>query len=119
MTWKVVYFVSLSGENPIKKFIDSCEKSQQLKILRILQHLEEYGVQTVIPHIRKLTGNPFWEIRILGKDNIRIVYTVETGRLIVILHGFFKKKQKIPKKEIEICYRRYGEFKRTYKLVDS
>lgn len=112
MTWKVVYFISSSGENPVSKFIDSCVKPQQIKILRILKHLEEYGIQSVIPHIKKLTGTPFWEIRILGKDNIRIIYVVEVEKMIVLLHGFFKKTQKTPKKEIEICYRRHDEFKR-------
>lgn len=112
MTWKVVYFVSSSGENPVSKFIDSCAKPQQIKILRILKHLEGYGIQSVIPHIKKLSGTPFWEIRILGKDNIRIIYVVEIGKLIVLLHGFFKKTQKTPKKEIEICYIRHDEFKR-------
>lgn len=109
--WRVVYFTSSSKENPVSKFIDSCSKSQQVKILRILKHLEEYGIQSAIPHIRKLSGTPFWEIRILGKDNIRIIYIVTVEKLIVLLHGFFKKTQKTSKKEIEICYKRYREFK--------
>lgn len=109
--WKVVYFISSSGENPVSSFIDSCAKPQQVKILRVLQYLEEYGVQTAIPHIKKLSDTPFWEIRILGKDSIRIIYVVETGKLIILLHGFFKKSPKTPKKEIEICYQRYTEYK--------
>lgn len=108
----MVYFVSSSGDNPVRTFIDSCTKKQQVKILRVLKHLEEYGIHIVIPHIKKLSGTPFWEIRILGKDNIRIIYVVEVGKLIILLHGFFKKTQKTPQKEIEICCRRYNEFKR-------
>lgn len=112
MKWKVIYFVSSSGENPVSRFINSCSKPQQVKILRVLSHFEEYGIQAVIPHIKKLTGTPFWEIRILGKDNIRIIYIIEIGNLILLLHGFFKKRQKTPPKEIEICYKRYHEYKR-------
>ena len=111
MSWKIVYYVSPSGKNPVSKFIDSCTKSQQVKILRILKHLGEYGIQTAISHVRKISGAPFWEIRILGKDNIRIIYVVERKRLIIFLHGFFKKARKTPKREIEICYQRYREFK--------
>jgi len=112
MAWKVIYFTSASGENPVSKFIDSCAKKQQIKILRILKHLEEYGVQMVIPHLKKLSGTPFYEIRVLGKDNIRIIYVVEMEKMIILLHGFFKKTRKTAKKEIEICYQRYKEFKR-------
>jgi phage-related protein len=111
--WQVVYFVSSSGENPVSNFIDSCEKRQQVKILRILQHLEEYGPLTIIPHIKKLSGTPFWEIRILGRDNIRIIFVVGEEKLIVLLHGFLKKKQKTPKKELEICFHRYEEWRLT------
>ena len=92
--WRVVYYISPSGENPVSKFIDSCTKPQQIKILRILKHLEEYGIQTAISHTKKLSGTPFWEIRILGRDNIRIVYVVEVEKMIVLLHGFFKKTRK-------------------------
>lgn len=111
-SWRVIYFISSSGENPVSKFIDSCTRNQQVKILRILKHLEEYGIQTAIPHLKKLSGTPFWEIRILGKDNIRIIYVIEVEKLIILLHGFFKKTQKTSKKEIKICYQRYGEFKK-------
>lgn len=111
MNWRVVYYVSSRGENPVSKFLDECSKKQQNKILRIFQHLQEYGIQVAIPHIKKLTGTPFWEIRILGKDNIRIIYVVEINQLVVLLHGFFKKSQKTPLKEIEICYQRYSDFK--------
>lgn len=112
MGWKVVYFVSASGENPVSKFIDSCAKNQQVKILRILKHLEEYGIQAIIPHIKKLSGTPFWEIRVLGKDNIRIIYVVELEQMVVLLHGFFKKTKKTPQREIAICFKRFEEFKR-------
>ena len=111
MKWKIVYFVSSSGENPVSLFIDSCSKSQQVKILRLFKHFEEYGLQAVIPHLKKLTGTPFWEIRILGKDNIRIIYVVEMENIVLLLHGFYKKTNKTPPKEIEVCFRRYREFK--------
>lgn len=109
--WRVIYFVSSSGENPVDSFLNSCSEKQQVKILRVLNYLEEFGFQTTIPHIKKLSGTPFWEIRILGQDNIRIIYCFEVGRLIILLHGFFKKSQKTPRKEIEICYKRYSEYR--------
>lgn len=99
MAWKVAYFVSSSGENPVSEFIDLCTKSQQVKILRLINHLEEYGIQTVIPHIKKLSGTPFWEIRILGKDNIRIIYVVELEKTMFYSMDFSKKGQKPPKRK--------------------
>ncbi|EKD91130.1 MAG: protein of unknown function DUF891 [uncultured bacterium] len=104
--WQVIYFKE-NGANPVSDFLDSLNSEQQSKVLRIFHHIKEYGLDSAIPHLRKLTGTPFWEIRVLGKDNIRVIYVVPTEKLVLALHGFVKKKQKTPSKEIEIASRRY------------
>lgn len=71
---KVIFYSTKTGKKPVNKFINSLNKIQKNKIVRILQNIQEYGLLSVIPHTKKLTGTPFWEIRILGKDNIRVVY---------------------------------------------
>ena len=109
MKWRLVYFISSSGENPVGHFIDSLSKPQQVKILRTFMHLEEYGLQAFIPHVRKLAGTPLWEIRVLGKDNIRVIYVTEKGNSILLLHGFLKKTAKTPQKVIQICLKRYKD----------
>lgn len=109
--WQVIYYVDEIGNNPVKKFLDKLAKKQQGKILRIIQYIQEYGLQSVIPHIKKLTGTPFWEIRILGKDNIRIIYVLPVSNQVLVLHGFIKKKQKTPLKELEIASSRYKSWK--------
>lgn len=101
--WQVVYFVDNAGNNPVSEFLDTLSGSQQSKILRILHNIKEYGLSSVIPHVKKLTGTPLWEIRILGQDNIRVIYVVPGEMKVLLLHGFMKKKQKTPQKEIEIA----------------
>ena len=108
--WKVVYYISANGENPVSDFLDTLEQSSQSKILRILHNIQEYGLDSVIPHIKKLTGTPFWEIRILGRNSIRVIYVVPAKFQVLVLHGFKKKTQKTPLKELEIATRRYNEY---------
>ena len=108
----VYYYISPKGENPVKEFLDSLEENQQAKVLRIFQHIQEHGLQAVLPHLKKLTGTPLWEMRILGKDNIRILYIVPQGDAVLVLHGFVKKRQKTPQKEIETALQRYELWKR-------
>ena len=110
--WQVGYYLSPRGENLIKKFLDSLGKQQQVKVLRIFQYLEEYGLQTIIPHLRKLKGTPLWEIRIRGKDNIRLIYVVPFKKFVLVLHGFLKKTRETPRKEIEIALGRYQEWRK-------
>jgi len=104
---RVEFFTPEDGKSPIKEFIDRCEIKQQVKILRFLKYLEEFGLTTAIPNCRKLAGTPLWEIRILGRDNIRIFYTPIGENRIVVLHIFSKKKQKTPRKEVNVALKRY------------
>ncbi len=106
--WKIIYYISANGENPVKKFLDAHPKAK-LKALRILSHIEEFGISYAIPHIKKLTGTPLWEIRILGEDNARILYVTRQGKQILLLNAFMKKSNKTPRKEIDISLVRLSE----------
>jgi len=82
-----------------------------VKVFRIFQFYQSYGLTSIIPHTKKLKGYPLWEIRIRGKDNVRIIYAVYTKNSIRVLHGFVKKTQKIPRKEMDIVLERYKDWK--------
>jgi phage-related protein len=107
MNVKIIYHTSTSGKNYVREFILSLQKHQQAKIRRLLQLITEYGLSSIIPHTKKLSGTPLWEIRILGKNSIRIIYVVLHINTILALHGFIKKTQKTPRKEINTALKRY------------
>jgi len=107
---KVVYYTTSKHENPVKCFIDSLTEKQKVKIFRIFMLLEKYGFPSIIPHTKKLTDTSLWEIRILGHDNIRIIYITVKNDKILVLHGFVKKKQKTPTKEIATALKRYRDW---------
>lgn len=107
---QVLYFISPNGQNPVSDFLDSLNQNQQAKLLRIIHNIEVYGLTAVIPHLKKLSNTSFWEIRILGKDNLRVIYVVPQGKYVLLLHGFNKKSQKIPQKELIIAIERYNSW---------
>lgn len=107
----VYYYTTSSGENLFDQFLDSLTQKQQAKITRILTYIKEYGLTTAIPHVKKLTGTPLWEIRILGQDNIRVFYASVLTNSIVVLHGFIKKSQKTPTRELETALGRLKDWK--------
>ena len=107
---QILYFISSSGQNPVKDFIDSLEKPSQAKILRLFQTISLYGLPTVLPHIKKLTGTPLYELRILCKDNIRFIYFAPIKERIVILHGFTKTTNKTPLRELNTALKRFQEY---------
>ncbi|MBI2590302.1 MAG: type II toxin-antitoxin system RelE/ParE family toxin [Candidatus Blackburnbacteria bacterium] len=106
--WRVVYYVSLSGSNPVRDFLDSNIRVK-IKAQRILLNIKEYGLVSVIPHTKKLTGTPLWEIRILGEESTRILYVTRGEKTILLLHAFMKRTNKTPLKEINTALKRLNE----------
>lgn len=107
----MVYFVSTSGDIPVRDFLDRAKPKLKTKTLRILMTVQEYGLQAVAPHVKKLTGTPLWEIRILGTDNVRILFVAQVGKQVLLLHAFYKKSQKTPIREIAVALARLKEYR--------
>ena len=108
--WTVVYYTTERGDIPVKEFLDEAKPTVKTKVLRILMHCEEYGLQGIIPHIKKLTGTPLWEIRISGTDSVRVLFMTQIGKRILLLHAFYKKTQKTPAKELHIALFRLKDY---------
>ena len=107
-SWKVTYYISPSGKIPVKDFLDAAGPKLKAKALRILMTVEEYGLQAITSHVKKLAGTPLWEIRILGGNNARILFITQLAKQILLLHAFVKKTNKTPAKEIAIALKRLG-----------
>lgn len=107
--WKVILYRTLQGDSPVKIFIDSLESKAQSKISSSIKLLEVFGILVGLPHVKKIEGTSLWELRILGSDSIRIFYITVTGKTFLLLHGFKKKKNKTPSKEIKIAKERLAD----------
>ena len=107
--YKVSFYASQGKTSPIKEFLDSCQPSLRTKILRQLKYVEEYGLNPAIPNIKKITSSSLWELRILGRDNIRIICLSKPEREVKVLHIFRKKKQKTPTNELNVALKRSQE----------
>lgn len=109
--WNILLYRTIEGKSPVEEFIRSLELKGQSKVRDVINLLQVYGMKLGLPHIKKLTGTEFWEIRILGADSIRILYIATTGKTFLLLHGFKKKKEKTPNKEIRIAEKRLADHK--------
>lgn len=107
----VIYFIDKNRFSPVKDVIDRLDKKQQDKISRAIYPITEFGLGTHLRNTRKITGTELWEIRILGRDSIRVIYAIEIKGFILILNVFIKKTQKTPYKEIKIAENRLRDFR--------
>ncbi len=114
--WKVVLYRNPGGDYPVRQFIDSLEIKAQLKVRNMIKLLQEFGISLGLPHAKKLTGTLLWELRILGSHSIRVLYVAVAGKKFVLLHGFKKKTDKTPSKEIKTAQDRLLEYKTRMKI---
>lgn len=105
--YKVRFYEEKNGKCPIRNFISSSQKSLREKINHQISHLEEFGLTLENPSLRKLTGTPLWEIRILGRDSTRMICVAVINNEIVVIHIFKKKSNKISPRDLKIALDRY------------
>lgn len=104
MRWNVTTFEKPRGEKPVDIFIKVQQSQARAKIISLITLLETHGNILGMPHSKRLGSNLF-ELRIRGKEELRILYCFRK-RDIILLHAFKKQTQKTPQKEIEIAKNR-------------
>ena len=109
--WNILFYKTLQGDIPVNDFILSLEIKAQSKVRDSIKLLQEFDIRLGSPHVKKLTGTKLWELRIVGSDSIRILYIAISGKNFLLLHGFIKKKDKTPPKEIKVAEDRLTEFR--------
>ena len=63
-----------------------------------------------MPHSKAL-GAGLYELRIRGKEEIRLLYCFTSERTIYLLHGIKKQTQQTPKKELDLALERMKSLK--------
>ncbi len=95
-----IRFVDSSTE----RFIRSLDDATIAKVLRTIDLLERFGHELGAPHSKKVHARLF-ELRVKGKQEVRIFYTFQAGEAR-LLHGFVKKSQRLPPKELHTALRK-------------
>mgnify|MGYP001583425870 FL=1 len=115
MVWKIEYYKTADGKSPVESFIEDLDLKPRSKVYYVLNLLEEFGIRVGHPHTKKLAQTNIWELRTLGQNNIRILYITFVGKKFLLLHGFWKKKQKTDTREIKIAEVRLKDYKSRFK----
>ena len=75
------------------------DEATRAKVANSISLLTDYGPILRPPYIKKLQDK-LYELRVSGKVAVRIFYTIVDGKYY-LLHGFKKKTEKTPLKEIK------------------
>ncbi len=113
MDFEIVFYRDSFGKNPIEEFLLELEKSNQDLVAQARKGIEKLKSRSYHHEpLSKYLEPGLWELRVkVGSDILRILYTFEKGKIIILLHGFIKKKQKTPSGELEVVRKRLNELK--------
>lgn len=94
----VRFYRSDTGTEPVRRWLKSLSVEQKKSIGEDIKTVQ-FGWPLGMPLVEKLSPH-LWEVRTKFPNGIaRVLFTVD-GDLMILLHGFIKKSQKIPKQEL-------------------
>lgn len=110
VVWEIEFYRDKSGKEPLAEFLDDLPLKTRVKVVRLIDLLSEQGVLLKEPYTRQIKGK-IRELRVRDHlGHIRILYFTFTGRCFVLLHGFLKKTDKTPEREIDIAEKRMNDY---------
>lgn len=106
MTYQIQFF-----NMRIKTVIEAWPSGIAASFVRITEQITLSGPNLGMPYTKAL-GDGLFEIRARGAEGIgRAFFCCIVGRRVVILHGFIKKTQATPMKELELARKRHKEIR--------
>jgi phage-related protein len=108
---KVRYYLTGARRSPVEQFISSLPESTRLEVFDAISLLDS-GRALEMPLSRNLSSiRPgLHELRFRDKaGQVRIIYFIEKRVAIYLVHGFRKKTQGIPRKELAVILKRLKE----------
>ncbi len=107
---RVVFFRTDQGTEPVREWLEGLgTRDERIIDADITIVAEHWPLVARTRLVKKLQhkGN-LWEIRTRiseGKRIARILFTTEAGE-IILLHGFIKKSQKTPRRDLRLARKR-------------
>jgi len=107
----IKFYKLSSGDSPVSNFLDSLSGKQAQKVAWTLQLIEEMDMVPTKYFKKLVNTDDIWEVRVqVGSNIFRLLGFLDSGNLVVLNHGFQKKTQKTPKKDIHIAEARKRDY---------
>lgn len=102
------FYRTASGREPVREWLKSLNQEDRRRVGIDIMTVE-FGWPVGMPVCKPL-GEELWEIRTeLPQGRIaRVLFCIHEGKM-VLLHGFIKETEKIPKRELEIARKRKAD----------
>jgi phage-related protein len=99
------FYRQANGNEPVREWLKRLTLEERQVIGKDIQKVE-FGWPIGLPVCRPLGGG-LWEVRseLPSQRIARVIFCIVDGQMI-LLHGFIKKSQKTPKRELDLARER-------------
>lgn len=116
MDWQVEYYKKENGKIPVVEYLLTLNAKMRAKAFSEIELLEKHGIALREPYAKPIKGEKYkdlFELRIkFSSDISRIFYFTFKNNTFVLLHGFTKKSDKTPEKELDKALRYKEDYER-------
>jgi len=116
MEWQVEYYKKENGNIPVLDYLLSLDSKMRAKAYSEIELLEKHGSDLKEPYVKPLKGTQYkglFELRVkFASDISRIFYFTNRQNTFVLLHGFTKKTEKTPQRELDRALRYKEDYER-------
>jgi phage-related protein len=106
----VMFFKTAMGNEPVREWLKSDSiPTQDRKLIGGDIKTVQYGWPMGMPMVEKIEKD-LWTVRTNGLSLgiSRVFFTID-GHLMILLHGFVKKSQKIPQDDLDLARKRLSQ----------
>lgn len=112
--YDIIFYTIARDDSPIDDFLDSIDVKARAKVMATIDYLKREGPNLPRPYSDHVRGK-IRELRtVFASNQYRILYFFFSQKTIVLLHGFRKKTQRLPIREIEQADQRMKDFLNRY-----
>ena len=109
MHLKVHFYRQKSGKEPVRTWLKNLTPGERKLIGQDIKTVQ-WGWPLGMPLVRNL-GDGLWEVRTYLPEKIaRTIFCIREDQ-IILLHGFIKKTNKTPQKELALAKRRLSRLR--------
>ena len=102
------FYRNTTGSEPVREWLKSLAAKERRVIGKDVQKVE-FGWPLGLPVCRPLGGG-LWEVRsdLPSRSTARVIFCI-VARQMILLHGFIKKTQQTPRRDLDIARQRKVE----------
>lgn len=104
---KVKFYKTTTGNEPVREWLKTLSPDKKKTIGEDIKTVQ-FGYPIGMPLVRMINKKyRLEEVRSIFSDGIARVIFCKKDSYLILLHGFIKKKEKTPQKDIDVAITRY------------